>query len=262
MTIRALCDQFGVEVSMTREAYEPKDSDGFVAGYDDQGRFVVGYDGHGRPIYGHDHRPDPVGTGFVLPQDLEARMLVRVPGVIFIGGYCPGAELNTGWTYELHFLDDRLLLLSERGLTVPAEVTYAGIREIVVGGPGLVKSGGGFLGGGFGLAGAVEGAAIAAVLNALTTRSAIKTILQVQVTYGELFFLHKKMAPQDLRIHLSRAIVAIRDVDGGATTLPGEGQAGSVSQLGELERLARLLEGGLLTREEFDQLKARLIAEN
>jgi hypothetical protein len=38
-----------------------------------------------------------------------------------------------------------------------------------------VKSGGGFIGGGFGAAGAVEGMAIAAVLNALTTQSGLLT---------------------------------------------------------------------------------------
>jgi hypothetical protein len=245
---------------MAREAFGPKNPDGFVAGYDDQGRFVVGYDSRGRPIYGHDSQVDRDGTGVALPQDLEARMLVRVPGVIFIGGYCSGAELNAGWAYQLRFLDDRLLLLSERGSAALAEVAYAGIREIVVGGPGLVKSGGGFMGGGFGLAGAVEGAAIAGVLNALTTRTAIKTILQIQAADGELFFLHTKMVPQDLRIHLSRAIVAIRGAKASAATMEDRVQVGSASPLDELERLARLLEDGLLTREEFDQLKARLFA--
>lgn len=246
---------------MARERFGPKNSGGFVAGYDDQGRFVVGYDGRGKPIYGHDHRADRDATGVALPRDLAARLLVIVPEVIFIGGYCSGAQLHAGLAYELRFLNDRLLLSSARGgLTALAEVTYAGIREIVVGGPGLVKSGGGFIGGGFGLAGAVEGAAIAGVLNALTSRTAIKTILQMQAADGELFFLHTEMVPQDLRIHLSRAIVAIRDAKASAATIEAGGQMGSVSRLDELERLARLLEGGLLTREEFDQLKARLIA--
>ena len=44
-----------------------------------------------------------------------------------------------------------------------------------IGGSGMVRSGGGFTGGGFGLGGAVEGMAIAAVLNAMTTRTSIKT---------------------------------------------------------------------------------------
>jgi hypothetical protein len=43
------------------------------------------------------------------------------------------------------------------------------VQAVVIGGPGLVKSGGGFIGGGSGAVGAVEGMAIAAVLNALTT---------------------------------------------------------------------------------------------
>jgi hypothetical protein len=240
--------------------FGPKDSDDFVAGYDDQGRFVVGYDGRGRPIFGHDYGADRDGARVALPWELQARALVRLPEVIFIGGYCSNAELTSGWAYELVFHVDRLLLISQRDRAALAEIAYAGIREIVIGGPGLVKSGGGFIGGGFGLAGAAEGAGIAAVLNALTTRTAIKTILQIQAADGELFFLHREMVPQDLRIHLSRAIVAIRDAVPSAATMDSGGQAGSVSRLDELERLARLLKEGLLTREEFDQLKATLIA--
>jgi hypothetical protein len=259
VTINSLCGQFAVEGAMAR-AFEPKNTDGFVAGYDDRGRFVVGYDGCGKPIYGHDYGADRDGTGVALPQNPEAGVLVRLPGVIFIGGYCKGAELNAGWAYELLFRDDRLLLLSKRGFTPLAEIAYVDIREIEVGGPGLVKSGGGFIGGGFGLVGAVEGVAIASVLNALTTRTAIKSVLQIQATVGELFFLHTKMVPQDLRIFLSRAIVAVRDAKVSTDAKESEGHVGSASQLDELERLARLLEGGLLTREEFDQLKANLIA--
>ena len=43
--------------------------------------------------------------------------------------------------------------------------------RLEIGGPGLVKTGGGFVGGGFGARGAIEGMAIAAVLNGLTTRT-------------------------------------------------------------------------------------------
>jgi Short C-terminal domain len=181
-------------------------------------------------------------------------------GAIFIGGYCSDAELNATWAYNLCFLDDRLLLLSERDRTWMAEVAYADIRGIEVGGPGLVKSGGGFVGGGFGLAGAVEGMAIAGALNALTSRTSITTVLQIQATGGELFFLHTEMLPGALRMQLSRAIVAIRNAKANAAPTESGGQAGPASRLDELERLARLLKDGLLTREEFDQLKARLIA--
>jgi hypothetical protein len=240
-------------------AFGPKNADGFVAGYDDQGRFIVGYDGRGRPIYGHDYGADLDRTDS-LPRNPEAKVLVRLPGVIFIGGYCSGAELNAGSAYELLFREDRLLLLSERGLTALAEIAYVDLREIMVGGPGLAKSGGGFVGGGFGLVGAVEGAAIASMLNALTTRITIRSVLHIQAAAGELFFLHTKMVPQDLRIFLSRAIVAIRNAEVSADVKESEVQVSSVSRLDELERLAKLLEDGLLTREEFDQLKAKLIA--
>jgi len=50
------------------------------------------------------------------------------------------------------------------------------VKRLEIGGPGLVKTGGGFVGGGFGARGAIEGMAIAAVLNGLTTRTSIKTV--------------------------------------------------------------------------------------
>ena len=53
---------------------------------------------------------------------------------------------------------------------------YSEVEGLEIGGPGLVKTGGGFVGGGFGARGAIEGMAIAAVLNGLTTRTSIKTV--------------------------------------------------------------------------------------
>ncbi len=38
---------------------------------------------------------------------------------------------------------------------VLAEVPYSEVEDVEIGGPGLVKNGGGFAGGGFGLSGAV-----------------------------------------------------------------------------------------------------------
>ena len=51
-----------------------------------------------------------------------------------------------------------------------AERSYDQVDAVDIGGPGLVRSGGGFEGGGFGLAGAAERMAIAAVLNAITSQ--------------------------------------------------------------------------------------------
>lgn len=142
------------------------------------------------------------------------------------------------------------------------EIPYHGIEDVEIGGPGLVRTGGGFGGGGFGLAGAATGMAIAAVLNAMTTQVSIKTIVRVQAASCELFLLYTLATPEQLRIGLSGPLGAIRAARTTAT--PGNGvhdQTGNpASVVNELARLASMLESGLLTREEFNLLKARLLA--
>jgi hypothetical protein len=76
-------------------------------------------------------------------------------------------------------------------------VPYSEIEDVEIGGPGLIKTGGGFVGGGFGLQGAAEDMPIAAVLNALTTRTSIKTIMRIQGTSCELFLLDTKATPSN-----------------------------------------------------------------
>jgi len=133
-----------------------------------------------------------------------------------------------------------------------AVVPYSHIEDVEIGGPGLVKTGGGFIGGGLGVNGAIEGMALASVLNGLTTRTSIKTVLRIQGTGCELFFLSTTITPEQLRIAMSRPLGAIRSAR--AATAPP-------SLAGELSKLAGMLEKGLLTREEFDLMKGRLIGQ-
>jgi len=195
-------------------------------------------------------------------RELAARTLAAVPEVIFLGGYSPDALLVARQSYDLRFLDDRLSV-SQPGQAVPlADLAYAGIRSIEIGGPGLVRSGGGFFGGGRGVAGAAEGMAIAAMLNAVTTRTRIKTIIQIQATDSELFFLNTRTTPQDLRIHLSRCLGAVRNAQAAAQPAVPDSQRtgpGPGTVVDELERLARLHETGMITAEEFARMKARLM---
>jgi hypothetical protein len=143
-----------------------------------------------------------------------------------------------------------------------AEVLYSEVEDVEIGGPGLVKTGGGFVGGGFGMSGAIEGAAIAAVLNALTMRTSITTVMRIQGTGCELFLLHTRLTPGQLRIAMSRPLGAIRSAR--ETEAIGGIQRGapamSASPVEDLTKLADMLEKGLLTREEFDLMKAKLLS--
>jgi hypothetical protein len=149
-------------------------------------------------------------------------------------------------------------LLPSHQAEVLAEVPYNEVEDVEIGGPGLVKTGGGFVGGGFGVQGAVEGMTIASVLNALTMRTSIKTVVRIQGISCELFLLHTKLTPAQLRIEMSRPLAAIRSAQ--VTDTPGgtqrEEPAKSMSPVEQLAKLADMLEKGLLTREEFDLMKA------
>jgi hypothetical protein len=190
--------------------------------------------------------------------ELDARSLASLREVAYLGGYVPESAITAGGRYDVRFLEDRFAVFASRRAEVLAEVPYSEVEDVEIGGPGLVKSGGGFAGGGFGLSGAVEGMAIAAVLNAMTTRTSVKTVVRIQGTGCELFLLHTTLTPEQLRIEMSRPLGAIR-VARATSRTQHEAPAVSPSPVEELARVADMLEKGLLTREEFDLMKAKLL---
>jgi hypothetical protein len=111
-------------------------------------------------------------------RELAAQTLAAVSGAVFLGGFCPDAGLAARSAYDLRFQGDRLAVYPAGKPAQQTALAYADITSVEIGGPGLVRSGGGFIGGGLGAAGAAEGIAIAAVLNALTRRTRITTIIQ------------------------------------------------------------------------------------
>jgi hypothetical protein len=191
--------------------------------------------------------------------EVDAATIGYVPEIVFLGGYAPKSELAVRRAYDLRFLADRVAVFPWLSANALVQIPYRDVEAVDIGGPGLVKSGGGFAGGGLGLAGAAEGMAIAAVLNALTTTTRIKTVVHVQAAECELFLLCTNVGPEALRIKLSRALGAIRQARTAITARTDHGPAPSV--VDQLGKLAAMLENGLLTREEFDRMKATLIAK-
>lgn len=196
-------------------------------------------------------------SGFAERKVLDARSLAYLPQVIFVGGYLAGGGLVAGQMYELRFLEDRLSVFRHRGLEAEAEFGYADVQAVEVAGPGRVQKWSqgqqAMLAAAFGYTGALVAYG--------STR--IKTFVQIQTADSELFFLHTALPPEDLRVHLSRGIGAVRQARAAATSpADSERQPGPASPTDDLSKLAGLLDSGLLTREEFDQLKARLLTEH
>ena len=193
--------------------------------------------------------------------ELDARSIVSLRELVYLGGHVPESPITAGERCDVRFVEDRLVVFASRRADVLAEVPYSQVEDVEIGGPGLVRSGGGFGGGGFGLGGAIEGMAIAAVLNAMTTRTSITTVVRIQATDCELFLLHTKLTPDRLRIEMSRTLSVIRAARAGeaAARPSSETRPVSPSPVEELTKLADMLEKGLLTREEFDLMKAKIV---
>ena len=169
---------------------------------------------------------------------------------LFLGGH--GLPLQPGQTCDLIFDDVGLLIA--RGNANVKRTAYTDIRAMNISGRGELQRGGGFIGGGFGLEGAVTGIAIATLLNAATTKTSMETVLQIEAVDGEGFFHYGKTTPAGLRIQLSPVFGRL----GREPELPAAAHASS-GMADEIRKLADLRNEGLLTDEEFEIGKRRLL---
>ncbi len=120
-----------------------------------------------------------------------------------------GHPVAAGESVTVRFGEDTVELEHpHRGVT--DKIHYAEILECAIGGPGTVTTGGGFIGGGFGVAGALEGIAISSVLNLLTTRTRVLTMIHFSTHRGEVFIHYGGLEPGALRIALSAVFTRLR----------------------------------------------------
>jgi hypothetical protein len=181
---------------------------------------------------------------------------------IYLGG--AHLPLESAVRYDLVFREAQLEIYASparTGHTPECVISSASIVGLDLQGPGLVRSGGGAIGGGFGLDGAAIGMAVAAVFNALTTTSRVESIIALQTTESEGFFLHQRMTPPELRRYLSPLFVRLRQIR-TAHPLPSSvsNSSSSVDMVAQLEKLALLRGAGALTQPEFESAKSRLLA--
>lgn len=126
------------------------------------------------------------------------------------GTHClGGAEFpfQSGERVDALFTEKEVIL---KGMTRSARFSYFELVEFNITGPGSVTTGGGFIGGGFGVEGAIEGLAIAAVLNGLTTKTKIHTFITLITNFGELHLHYDKMEPAVMRVVLASVFLRMR----------------------------------------------------
>jgi Short C-terminal domain len=173
--------------------------------------------------------------------DPEDREVVRVAGCRVLGGH--GMQIGIGQTCDLV---GRSVCRDHR-----AGDRRAGRAR---------KQGGGFAGFGFGLQGAAEGILVATALNLLTTKTRTDTVICLQTASAEAFFHNGSEPPDAMRIRLSPVFSVLRQQNDAARhqLSPGD-ESPSGSVVDRLSKLADLLDKGLITADEFANLKADLL---
>jgi len=171
--------------------------------------------------------------------------------VIGVSGF---DDLPIGAACEVIFRQDEVALLRLSDLR-EVVAPWSGL-VLEIGGAGAIRSGGGFIGGGFGLAGAAVGMLTASALNSITTKTGIDTVLHLQTPDAELFLHHDEVPPEALRRALSPVFTKLRQAESAAPGMSGGGD----HVIDRLHKLADLRDRGVVTEEEFSRLKADLLA--
>jgi hypothetical protein len=206
--------------------------------------------------------------------EVTARSIGVIAGAIYTPGTGELPGIARGSRVDVRFLPDRVVFLSSAiAPRVLARFSYLDVVTVEVGGPGRVQRwtpgqqlAFGFLGND------------AEILARTATR--IKTVVRFHTTMCELFVVVSHTEPDVLRMQLSPALWAIREAreaagqpepdsvpPAEAPEVPEPPEASEAeatpdtpaSIVDQLAKLASLLESGLLTREEFDRLKAGLL---
>lgn len=166
---------------------------------------------------------------------------VQLQACTVLGG--SGYSLQVGESVDLLFGEKGVAILVQSGGLL--ELSFVELDSVLVSGPGAVTSGGGFVGGGFGVESAVEGIAVATLLNKLTTRTSVHTFLTLITNVGELHLHYAGMEPNALRIALSPVFTFLRRLD-----------ASWVHK--RIQNLELQRDRGAITELEFASLRSRL----
>jgi hypothetical protein len=187
--------------------------------------------------------------------DLDRRTLVYVRAAVLIGGYVADLNLPVGQEVDLRFCEEQVLIMPTREAQPLLSLFYPEITDIDVGGPGTVTNFRTYF----------EAFAGFNEFNRVwSVQTKIQTVLRLELPRGELVFLDTVTAPYELRAALSRQMVTIRaartaDTGTAAEPDPEPAPPAAAGVVAELSKLAALLDAGLLTREEFHQLKSKLL---
>lgn len=189
---------------------------------------------------------------------LSAQSVSVLADVLYIPGSGELPDIASGSRLDVRFLADRVVFVPAGSPRILAEFSYPDIEAVEVGGPGRVNLWTSGQQAALGLAFGLE----IGMLAGLMTR--VKTVVRFQATRCELFAVDARTEPDVLRMRLSPGLWEIREARKAAGRPGPEDDAATAaptasSVVDQLAKLASMLGSGLLTREEFDRLKAGLL---
>jgi len=133
-------------------------------------------------------------------------------------------------------------------------VPYADIHALQISGS-ATHSNAGVFGGGFGVAGAAEGMLAASVINSLTSKTTIYSLVRIAARAAEYVFVSNVVDSGSLSMMLTPVQFRIRQAQASAPS-PLTPAASVADELG---KLAQLRDAGVLSDAEFTAAKARLL---
>lgn len=205
-------------------------------------------------------------------RELDRRSLGSVHYVRYNGG-SGDAVLDKAGTYDVHFLADKIMVCPNRSSRAVIEIAYTDVENVEISGGDRAGSPGtpaalalilALLGGVLGLlifalvrwhwgVGLVLGAALFGLIGVAigSAGDKIETSIRIRGRNAELYFLDPHKRPDAVRIALSEPLRIIDAIQQPRSreSLPDQ-----------LTKLASLLQRELISRDEYDRLKADVIA--
>lgn len=178
-------------------------------------------------------------------------IIARIDGAVALGGSVH--ELSSRSTYSIIFTEDAVHVMPDSPSSQPLTLAYETLA-IAISGQGERTTNLGLWGGGFGLKGAAKGMLAASVLNSLTTRTDIDTVVALSDASQELYFHYDKETPDSLRMRLASVFVKLRSDSASSSKA-------EPNLVTDLSRLVELRDSGALSEEEFAAAKQRLLAK-
>jgi len=135
--------------------------------------------------------------------------------------------------------------------------SYEGLKGLQASGEGVFQTGGGWIGGGFGISGALRGVAFASVMNALTTRTHIDCLVRFVYPGVDASFKILSHTPEDLQIALSGVRNWLETSSKKSSSKKAK-PTKALSSVEELERYWALFEKGAISKAEYEKAKKKL----